>query len=96
MAVNHTVWMKFRDGVGDAQIGAHLDALRRIEGRIPGVQSLTLGRNFTDRANGYTHGLCVVLDDKAALAAYGPHPYHAEVATALRRDAELLVLDYEY
>ena len=48
MAVNHTVWMKFRDGVDDARIAAHLQALRLIEGRIPGVQSLTLGRNFTD------------------------------------------------
>jgi hypothetical protein len=96
MAVNHMVWMKFRDGVDDARIAAHLQALRLIEGRIPGVRSLTLGRNFTDRANGFTHGLCVILEDRAALAAYGPHPYHVVVATALRRDAELLVLDYEY
>ena len=96
MAVNHTVWMKFRPGVDADQVEAHLQALRLIPGRIPGVQSLTLGRNFTDRANGFTHGLCVILDDRAALAAYGPHPYHVEVATALRRDADLLVLDYEY
>jgi hypothetical protein len=96
MAVNHMVWMKFRPEVDAARIAAHLEALRGIEGRIPGVQSLTLGRNFTDRANGFTHGLSVILDDKAALAAYGPHPYHVEVATALRRDAELLVLDFEY
>jgi len=96
MAVNHMVWIKFRPDIDAARIAAHLQALRGLEARVPGVQSLTLGRNFTDRANGFTHGLCVILDDPAALAAYGPHPYHVEVATALRKDAELLVLDYEF
>jgi hypothetical protein len=96
MAVNHMVWIKFHPGTDEARIAAHLEALRGLADRVPGVQSLTLGRNFTDRANGCTHGLSVILDDKAALAAYGPHPYHVEVATAVRRDAELLVLDFEF
>lgn len=96
MAVNHMVWMKFRPEVSEAQIAAHLSALRTLEQRVPGVQSLNLGRNFTERANGFTHGLSVILDDKAALQGYAVHPYHVEVATLLRRDAELLAMDYEY
>jgi hypothetical protein len=96
MAVNHMVWIKFHSGLGEPQIAAHLQALRLLQDRVPGVRSLNLGRNFTDRANGFTHGLCVILDDKPALAAYGPHPYHTEVAAALRRDADLLVLDFEF
>ncbi len=96
MAVNHTVWMKFRPEVSEAQVAAHMAALRALQQRVPGVQSLNLGRNFTERANGFTHGLSVILDDKAALQGYAVHPYHVEVATPLRRDAELLVMDYEF
>ena len=96
MPVNHMVWIKFRPGIDEAGIAAHLAALAALRERVPGVQSLNLGRNFTERANGCTHGLSVILDDKAALQAYAVHPYHVEVATALRRDAEILALDYEF
>lgn len=96
MAVNHMVWMKFRADVGEARIAAHLQALRALAEIVPGVQQLNLGRNFTERANGYTHGLSVILTDKAALQGYAVHPYHVEVATALRKDAEIMALDYEF
>lgn len=96
MAVNHMVWIRFRPEIDDARIAAHASALRALQQRVPGVQSLNLGRNFTERANGYNFGLSVILDDKAALQAYAVHPYHVEVATALRRDAEIMALDYEF
>jgi hypothetical protein len=96
MAVNHMVWIKFRPEIDEARIAAHAAALRALQQRVPGVQSLNLGRNFTERANGYNFGLSVILDDKAALQAYAVHPYHVEVATALRRDAEIMALDYEF
>jgi hypothetical protein len=38
----------------------------------------------------------VTLQDRAALDRYSAHPVHVEVAAALRRDAELLALDYEF
>ena len=96
MPVHHQVWIKFRADVPEERIAAHLRALQSLQGRVPGVLELNLGKNFTERANGCTHGLSVVLTDKAALAAYGPHPVHAEIAKALRQDAEVLALDYEY
>jgi hypothetical protein len=96
MAVNHMVWLRFRPDVPAERIAAHLEALRGLAGRVPGVRGVTVGANFTDRAQGYTHGLSVILDDRAALSAYAVHPAHVEVATGLRRDAEVLALDYEY
>ncbi len=96
MAVNHMVWLKFRGDIDTARVQHHLDALRSLATRVPGVRQLHLGTNFTDRANGYTHGLTVILDDKAALQAYAVHPAHVEVATALRQDAEVQALDYEF
>ncbi len=96
MPVNHMVWIRFRDDVPEERIAAHLAGLRSLATEVPVVRELTLGRNFTDRANGCTHGLSVILDDRAALATYAVHPRHVEVATALRRDAHLLALDYQY
>ncbi len=96
MPVNHMVWIRFRADVPDERIAAHVAGLRSLATGVPFVRGLTLGRNFTDRANGCTHGLSVILDDRAALAAYAVHPHHVEVATALRRDADVLALDYEY
>lgn len=96
MPVNHMVWIRFRPDVPVERVEHHLAALRSLRGRVPGILDLTLGRNFTDRANGCTHGLSVILADKAALATYAPHPAHVEVASALRQDAEILALDYEF
>lgn len=96
MPVNHMVWIRFRADVPEERIAAHLEGLRSLAAGVPVVRGLTVGRNFTDRANGCTHGLSVILDDRAALSAYAVHPRHVEVATALRRDAEILALDYEY
>ena len=96
MAVNHQVWIRFRPEIGEAAIAAHASALLALKERVPGVQSISVGRNFTDRANGYNFGICVILDDKAALKAYAVHPYHVEVANALRRDSEIMALDYEF
>jgi len=95
MAVTHIVWIKFRDGVAPSRIDAHVAALASLEHSVPGISQLTLGANFTDRAGGYSHGLVVILEDKAALEAYATHPRHVEVATALRQDADILALDYE-
>jgi hypothetical protein len=90
------VWIRFRADVPVERIEAHCAALRSLRERVPGVLDLSLGANFTDRANGCTHGLSVILKDRDALPAYAVHPAHVEVATALRRDAEILALDYEY
>lgn len=96
MPVQHIVWIKFNDGVAGERIDQHLAALSGLKKRVPGVLDLSLGENFTDRAEGCTHGLVVTLEDKAALENYATHPYHVEVATALRRDSALMALDYEF
>ena len=96
MAVAHIVWIKFGENVSQAQIEKHMAALATLKERVPGISELTLGENFTDRAEGFTHGLIVELADKAALDVYATHPDHVAVAGALREDARLLVMDYEF
>lgn len=95
MAVEHMVWIKFNDGVEPARMQQHLDKLQALQGRVPGVQRIVTGTNFTDRANGYTHGLMVTLDDRDALDTYASHPEHVAVAGALKQDADLLAMDID-
>ncbi len=95
MAVYHVVWLKFAEGVPAERVQQHEQALRTLPRHVPGIVSLTGGSNFTDRANGCTHGFVITLRDRQALADYAAHPYHVEVAAALRKDAQVLVLDYE-
>ena len=96
MSINHLLFIKFHPNVSADRIAEDLSLLRSLNGRVPGVENLSAGQNFTDRAAGYTHGVVVTLKDREALAAYIAHPYHTEVAKQLRADAEYLVMDYEF
>ena len=95
MAVEHMVWIRFFETVEPDQIAQHLDDLRSLADSVPGIRSLRIGENFTDRAWGCTHGMIVTVDDRAALRAYSEHPEHVKVATRLKQDAELMAMDIE-
>jgi len=74
-----------------------MEKLRALHGRIPGIQDLTCGANFSARSQGFTHALVVRFEDRAALEAYGPHPAHQRVVQEFISPirAETLVVDYE-
>ncbi len=94
--IEHSVWIKFHDHVEPARRQQHLDALAALKDRVPNIVELAIGENFTDRANGYTHGLLVRLPTRDDLARYATHPRHVSVATALKKDADLLAMDFEH
>ncbi len=96
MSVEHMVWFRFRDEVEQARRDAYAESLRLLVGRVPGIQRLEVGWNFTDRARGAQLGLLVTLESKAALDAYHVHPEHEAVARGLRADCdEIHALDFE-
>jgi len=95
MAVEHMVWIKFHDEVPPTRQQTHLDNLAGLARTVPGIESLRIGTNFTDRARGYTHGLIVRLPDRDALTTYADHPEHVKVAAPLKEDADLLAMDIE-
>ncbi|MAX24866.1 MAG: stress protein [Phycisphaeraceae bacterium] len=96
MPVQHMVWIKFREEITEARQEEHLAGLRSLESKIPGILHLSVGKNFTDRAQGFTHGLLVTLQSKEALEVYAPHPEHVAVAGPLREDAVLMAMDFEF
>ena len=96
MTINHMVWVKFKPNLTQAEIDKHLSDLQNLKQKIPGIIDFSLGENFTDRAQGFTHGISVILSDKEALQNYAIHTDHVVVAKALINDAEVMALDYEF
>ncbi len=95
--VMHIVLFKWKPEARQEEIERVMEALRELPEKIPGIQELTCGENFCERAQGFQHGLVVRFTDRAALDAYGPHPAHQEVVQSLilpLRES-VLALDYE-
>ncbi len=95
MAVQHMVWIKFKADITETRINEHLEGLRSLTAKVPGITALSAGKNFTDRANGFNHGLLVTLESRDALDAYQVHPEHVAVAVPLKADADLMAMDIE-
>jgi len=95
VAVQHMVWMKFDASVPAERVQQHLDALVALGEVVPGIRHISAGPNFTDRADGMTHGLLVTLESKEALKIYAQHPAHLAAAGPMKADAsKLMAMDY--
>ncbi len=97
MPVEHIVWIKFKDGVTAERIEHHMQGLRALPDKIPGIVDLCVGENFTDRAAGHTHGLLVTFDNQTSLEHYLPHAEHIAVAGPMKDDADsIMAMDFEH
>ena len=94
MALEHMVWLTPKAGVSEDKMEAILASIRALT-HLPGVLTISAGRNVTDRANGATHGVLVTLNEVDDLPLYLNHPDHQAVGVLLREHCEVLALDYE-
>ena len=76
MAVQHIVLLEWNEDASEEQRAACVAELVALKDSIPGIQSITAGENFSERAQGFNHGAIVTFDDRESLAGYGPHPAH--------------------
>jgi hypothetical protein len=74
-----------------------LSEVMALKDKISGVISASAGVNFSQRSQGYTHGLVLRFRDRAALDAYLPHPLHQAVIKTYIEPIcqERLVVDYD-
>ena len=95
--IEHIVLFRWTEQVSEEAKNKVVMELRGLRNKIPGIVDLSCGANFSDRAQGYTHGLVVRFGDRAALQAYGPHPEHQRVVQNFIKPiaADILALDYE-
>ncbi|WP_413166861.1 Dabb family protein [Capilliphycus salinus ALCB114379] len=93
----HIVLFKWTEDATPEAIAAAIEGLRELKAKIPGIIDLSCGENFSERSQGFQHGLLVKFTDKAALEAYTPHPDHQAVVQNLIKPilADILAVDYE-
>jgi hypothetical protein len=93
----HLVLFKWKEEATSESITATIEALKRLKSKIPNIIDLSCGQNFTNRAQGFQHGLVVKLRDRSDLEAYAVHPAHQEVVQNLIKPilADIIALDYE-
>ena len=96
MSVFHIVLIKWKPETSEEQIADQMAGMNALSGKIPGVERLHTGVNFSNRAKGYTHALVAQLADRAALEGYGPHPAHQALIPPFLAIAEdILAFDFE-
>jgi len=96
MTVEHIVLLEWNEGVSEDQAQACLTELNALKDSVPGLQSIKSGKNFSDRAQGIGHAAVITMDNKEALAGYGPHPAHqALVANLGPLLKNIMVIDFE-
>ena len=95
--VEHLVLFKVKAGTSEEAIEAMQQALRDLQEAIPGVMEITVGANFSERSQGFTHGLLVRFENRAALDVYTPHSAHEDARNTyiLPIVEDVLVVDYE-
>jgi len=98
--VHHMVMFKWKEGTTVEQEAAIATALVGLKEKVPGIVSLTYGKqNSTEgvaTAKGYQYGLSVVFENAAARDGYLPHPAHVAAVAVLKPHlADVAVLDYD-
>ncbi len=98
--IHHMVMFTWKDGTTQEQADAIGKALTGLKTAVPGVVSLTYGKqNSTEGAakkHGFQYGLSVVFINAAARDVYVTHAAHLAAVDVLKPAlADVAVLDYE-
>jgi hypothetical protein len=96
--IEHLVLFKWKDGTSEADVAKAHAGLAALKGRLPEIVDLTIGKNFSARAQGFHSGLFVRFRSKKDLETYSLHPEHVKVVEgAIKPIAEsVLAVDYEF
>ena len=93
--VIHTFAFRRKPGVTEEQHQRVIDAIRNLQGRIPGLEETWVGLNFSPRSQGYALGGVMKFAHRAALEAYSGHPVHQELLSWLMPLIEPVEVDFE-
>ena len=95
MPIEHIVLLEKKETVTEGELNTFLGAAKQLKEKVPGILDVKHGKNFTDRSQ-HSHALIVTMADRDALAGYGPHPAHQEVAAMLKQVAgDWVIVDIE-
>ncbi len=95
--VDHLVLFTVNDDARAEDVEDLLASLKELREGIPNVVDLSVGENFSERSQGYTHGLFVRFQTVDDLRSYISHPEHQAVVEKLDTlTTGRLVVDYEH
>ena len=96
--VEHVVLIRWTEQASQEAIANAVTELRGMKSKIEGIVDLSCGTNVSGRAKGYGQGMVVRFVDRAALAAFYPHPEHRRILQNFVNpiSADILVVDYEF
>ena len=87
--IRHIVLIKFEPTLAEAEIADLFAELHQIEGKVPGLISITSGRSESPEQleRGYMHGFVADFDNWDGLQAYQDHPEHQRLGAKLTDSA---------
>ena len=95
--IDHLVLFTVNDDARAEDVEDLLASLKGLREGIPNVVDLSVGENFSERSQGYTHGLFVRFQTVDDLRSYISHPEHHSVVEKLDAlTTGRLVVDYEH
>ncbi len=93
--ITHVVLAKLKDRSAQ-NIESICTLLRSLNGKIPTLRSLEVGRDLTHSDRSYDVALNAKFDDVKGLNSYMAHPVHVPISGKMREAAaSIVIVDYE-
>ena len=89
--ITHVVLLQPKAATTEEQLATFLGHVRDLQRLVPGIISISAGKNCSPYSSVYTHGIIMRFIDEAHLQAHHPHPAHVAVVEELDRLCEGLV-----
>ncbi len=95
--LKHVVFMKFKDGVTDAEIEDLAKGLGALPAKIPEIREYVFGRDVLHTERSYDFALVSGFDNLDAMKRYQVHPDHHLVVDKVKRLSQsILAVDFNH
>lgn len=96
--IEHLVFFTLKEGIEDLEKDELVERFRSLEGKIPGLESLSVGLNTTVEHEfaDYPFGMRMLFESREKLAAYQLHPDHLKAVQLVKKIVDkVAVVDFE-
>lgn len=80
--IRHIFIAPVKQGISDDKVDEKLSTMRGIKDHVPGIVSLTVGRNTGWVGISNAVSMVIDVEDKAAFNTFMSHPYHVAIGEA--------------
>ena len=95
--LKHVVFLKFKEGITNAEISDLEKGLSGLPSRIPEIKGYQFGRDIVHSDRSYDFALVSDFDNVEALQSYQVNPHHVPVVGMVRSiSSSILAVDFEY